>query len=163
MTRSRTSALAKTSLLAAALAGALATAVPAAAQPAGGGWQGGGWHGGGGGMHILRGLGLSDAQKAQVQQLVQASRAQTKPIAQQLRALHGQLATAVLTAGTTAADLQPLVQQETQLRYQLETARYALFLQIRNVLTPAQLSQAAAIQQRLAALHDAERNVTGRQ
>jgi Spy/CpxP family protein refolding chaperone len=140
------------------LVATLALAAPVAAQQAGGGWR----HGGGE-MRILRSLGLSTAQQTQVQQLVQAARAQMQPLTQQLGALHEQLATAVLTASTTGADLQPLVQQETQLRSQLETARYALLLQIRDVLTPAQLSQAATMLQQLASLHSAERSITGGQ
>ena len=145
-------------LLAAVLAGAVAVAAPAMAQPVEGGW-----HGGGGNTRVLRSLGLDDAQKASVKQLTQASRAQTRPVWQQLRAVHTQLNAALFAPGTTEATLLPLVQQEAQLRQELESAHYALLLQIRDVLTPAQVGQAATIQQQLAQLHAAERQITSGQ
>ena len=144
----------KEALLAAVLVGAMAAvAAPAMAQSVEGGWHAGG------GMRVLRSIGLDDTQKASVKQLTQTSRAQTRPVRQQLRAVHTQLNAALFAPGTTEATLLPLVRQEAQLREELESAHYALLLQIRDVLTPAQVGQAATIQQQLAQLHAAEHQI----
>ena len=76
---------------------------------------------------------------------------------EQMHAVHEQIATAMLASGTVTADqLAPLVTQEEQLRSQLDSARINTMLQIRALLTPDQLAQAAATHAKLAALHEQE-------
>ncbi|MEJ0045819.1 MAG: Spy/CpxP family protein refolding chaperone [Rhodospirillales bacterium] len=127
-----------------------------AAQPVG--------HMGGGGHHfelteILHGLNLTDAQKQQAHLAEQAAWARAKPVLEQMHALHEQIATQFLTAGTTAAQLAPLVRQEEQLRSKLDSEHLTVALQIRNLLTADQLAKAATLHAQLSALHQQERDV----
>jgi Spy/CpxP family protein refolding chaperone len=123
----------------------------AAAQPA--------WHGHGA-MELLRGVTLTDAQKAQIKTIEETARAQTKPVMEQERAIHEQIVAALLGSnGVTAADLAPLVQQEQALRGQLDQHMVDAALQVRGVLTPSQLADASAKHQQLVALHEQEHAV----
>ncbi len=140
-------------MVAATAAIALSAAGAAMAHP-GGDWHGGEGHGG---MEILHSLSMTDAQKEQAHQIEHALWAQSKPVKEQMHAVHEQIATALLASGTvTAESLAPLVQQEEQLRTQLDQQRLNTMLQIRALLTPEQLTQAAATHQKLAALHEQE-------
>jgi Spy/CpxP family protein refolding chaperone len=93
---------------------------------------------------LVRGGELTDTQKDQARQIFAAHR-------EQLRALRAQLRTAseALQArmygpdALTAADVAPLVEQIEQLRGQLVQERLEVALEIRNLLTPEQLSKAA--------------------
>ena len=85
--------------------------------------------------------------------------ASSKPIMDQMHSVHQQLATQFLTAGTTAAQLEPLVRQEEQLRAQLDSKHLNVALQVRNLLTPDQLAQAATLHTKLSALHEQEHEV----
>lgn len=111
------------------------------------------------GMEFLEGLNLTDAQKQQVHDIEKSAWAQAKPAMEQLRTLHNQIISQVLTAGTTAEQIQPLLQQVETLRSQLDSARLATGLQLRAVLTPEQLTQAASTHEKLEALHDEEHAV----
>ena len=142
-------------VLAAATAGLL-TAGAARAQPEGHG----GWHHDG--MEILHGLDLTDAQKTEVHKIMQANWSQMKPVMQQMHAIHEQIVTKLTAAGAVSeADLTPLVQQEETLRNQMDEGRLSTALQIRGLLTPAQLAKAASTHQQLEALHEQERAVVG--
>ena len=144
-------------MVAAAAAIALSATGAAVAHPSGD-WHGGGH--GGDGMEILHSLSLTDAQKEQAHQIEHASWTQSKPIMEQMHAVHEQIATAVLASGNvTAETLAPLVQQEEQLRTQMDQQRLNTVLQIRALLTPEQLAQAATTHQKLAALHEQEHEV----
>ncbi len=137
-------------LIVAAAAACALSAGAAMAHP------GGDWHGGEG-MEILHSINLTDAQKEQARSIEKASWAQNKPLMEQMHAVHEQIATAMLASGTVTADqLAPLVTQEEQLRSQLDSARINTMLQIRALLTPDQLAQAAATHAKLAALHEQE-------
>ncbi len=118
-------------------------------------------HGHGGAMEFLHGLNLTDAQKTQVHQIMQSNWAAAKPLMQQEHALHEQIITQLLTAGTTEEQIQPLVQQEEALRTQMDAARLSMALKVRAVLTPEQLAQASSQHEKLEALHQQEREVTG--
>jgi Spy/CpxP family protein refolding chaperone len=131
---------------------ALSMASQALAQAHEGGW-------GRGGIGFLRGVNLSDDQKAKVHQIQTASWEQTKPLIEQLRQVHKQLASQLLGPGSvTAAQLQPLVQQEEQLRSKLNAQRLERTLEVRALLTPEQLAQAGSVHAR-EQLHDQERSL----
>src|SRR3990172_2806253 len=83
---------------AAVVAGILAAGLwagPAFAQQGGGfGWQGGRGHGSGLSMSlplVVKGVGLTEAQQAQVKQIVGAHQAQFRALLAQLRSAHKQL------------------------------------------------------------------------
>jgi Spy/CpxP family protein refolding chaperone len=140
-------------LIAAAAAGALG-AVGASAQPMGPEFH----HGGG--MEFLHGLNLTDAQKAQMQQIHKAGWAQMKPIMTQMRSVHEQIVNRMLAAGdVTAEDLAPLVTQEEALRNQMDSLHLSQTLQMRSVLTREQLAQAATTHTKIEALHAQEHAV----
>ncbi len=142
----------KQMMVAAAAAGAL-FAGAAIAHPQGR------W-GHGEGMEILHSLNLTEAQKQQAHSIEKAAWAQSKPIMEEMHATHEQLATAMLASGSvTAESLAPMVTQEEQYRSQLDQIRVNTMLQIRALLTPDQLTQAAATHAKLAALHEQEHEV----
>jgi Spy/CpxP family protein refolding chaperone len=132
------------------------TAGAALAQPHGD------WHHDG--MEILHGLNLTDAQKAEVHKIAEANWAQMKPVMQQMHSIHEQIVGKLTgTAAVSQADLTPLLQQDEQLRSQVDAARLSTALQIRGLLTPQQLTKAASMHQQLEALHAQERAITGDQ
>jgi Spy/CpxP family protein refolding chaperone len=128
----------RTTYLAAAAFGFVAISCISLAQAHGGGWSRGD-------IGFLRGINLSDEQKAKVHQIQATNWEQTKPLIEQLRQLHKQLASQILGPGSvTAAQLQPLVQQEEQLRSKVDAQRLDRTLAIRALLTPEQLAQAGS-------------------
>jgi Spy/CpxP family protein refolding chaperone len=126
--------------------------------------DGGHWgrHGGSGGWNgaILRSVGLTDAQKAQIRQIYTSHRPQLRALGQQLRAAQAQLGDQLYGAGApTDATLGPLTQQLDQLRSQLAKQRLQVALEIRNVLTADQLAKAAQVHEQLRQLHEQRRNL----
>jgi Spy/CpxP family protein refolding chaperone len=118
--------------------------------------QEGGWHHGGGeGMELLHGVSLTDAQRDQVHSIEKTGRTQMKPLMRQMFKIHEQISSDLL-AGATAEQLTSLMQQEESLRNQMDAERLALAVQVRGVLTPDQLTQAATQHAKLAALHQEE-------
>jgi Spy/CpxP family protein refolding chaperone len=136
----------------------LLSASPAFASP--GGPAGGGWEPAARLIQLVKKANLTSQQEAQIS----AIRADTKQQDQQLRsqwlALHEQLADKVLGTSTpTLADFSSLMQQmETvhsqQIKLGLQTA-----LQIRAVLTPAQVTHITQIHQQLSNLNAQRRAV----
>ncbi len=124
------------------------------------GWGGPGGHRGGGGSFgwpVLRAVGLDDAQKAQIHQIFTSHRPQLQSLRQQLMAAQGQVRDKLLSPmPPTAADMAPV----SQLRDQLAQERFAMALEIRNVLTPDQLAKAAQIRQQMKQLRQQMRDLT---
>lgn len=149
--------------MSAALAGALAMTLAAGgvamAQPTEG--MHGHW-GHGEGMEFLHGVTLTDAQKTQIHDIMKSSFATMKPLMEQARTLHEQQVNSFLAAGAvTAESLQPALAKEEALRTQMDTARMNTMLQVRAVLTPEQLAQAASVHSQMEALHAQEHQVMG--
>ncbi len=106
---------------------------------------------------LFQGVSLSDAQRDQVKQIERAGWEQARGTFQQMRSVHEQVMARLLAPGSvTEADLAPLVQQEQTLRAQLDQQRLEAALQMRQVLTPQQLAEAAAKRQQLDSLRDQE-------
>jgi Spy/CpxP family protein refolding chaperone len=110
-------------------------------------------------MEIMHQLNLTDAQKQQAHTIMEGAWARAKPVMDQMHSVHEQLAAQFLTSGTTAAQLEPLVRQEEQLRAKLDSEHLNIALQVRNLLTPDQLAQAATLHTKLSALHEQEHEV----
>jgi Spy/CpxP family protein refolding chaperone len=140
--------------IAAATTCALTAAGFAVAQPMG--WHHGGP--GGGDMEFLHGLNLTDAQKDQAKTIEKSAWSQTKPLVEQLHTLHEQYVTTLLTANSTQAQAAAIQQQEESVHNQLDAAKLATAFQLRALLTPEQLSQAADLHSKLEALHQQERD-----
>lgn len=136
----------KTMTLSIILAAALGCSALALAGPGGQGGPGFGFHGHhGGGFENLRGLNLTDAQKAQVKQIVQQSfgslKSQFQAVRQQREAFE---ALAPNSSGYQAAAAS-LAQAEANLTSARITARAAVTAQIyTTVLTSAQQTQYTA-------------------
>ena len=106
---------------------------------------------------LFQGVSLSDAQRDQVHQIEHAGWTQARATMQQMHGIHEQIMSRLLAPGSVSeADLAPLVQQEQALRAQIDQQRLTAALQMRQVLTQAQLAQAATKHQQLENLHDQE-------
>jgi periplasmic protein CpxP/Spy len=115
-----------------------------------------------GDLGFLAGVTLTDAQKAQIHQLLRASFAATKPLRQQRHAVRAQISDQLAsTASVDATQLSGLQQQAEQLGAQIDAQRLATALQIRALLTPDQLAQAAQVHQQLATLRAQMRSLIG--
>jgi Spy/CpxP family protein refolding chaperone len=98
---------------------------------------------------LFRGANLSAEQTAKVKEILQAHRGRTRDLMKQLRAARTELTDMLFAPGAvTAEDLQPLRQRTTQLWEQLSQERLAAALDIRAVLTPAQLAKAEKLKDR---------------
>jgi len=104
----------------------------------------GGW---GGGLMLgvpLHSLNLTPDQRTQVQSILSTYRSSARPIIQQLRQAQSGLGDKLLAPGQLpASDLQSQLQQISQLRTQLLQLSAQATLEVRNLLTPDQLSAAA--------------------
>jgi Spy/CpxP family protein refolding chaperone len=112
---------------------------------------------GGGDMEFLHGLNLTDAQKDQAKTIEKSAWSQARPLLEQMHSLHEQYINALLTAGSTQAQVAAIQQQEESVRNQLDADRLGTAMQLRALLTPEQLSQAADLHGKLEALHQQER------
>lgn len=111
-------------------------------------------------LGFLRGVTLTAAQQTQLHQLTRTERANTAAARQQLRAIRQEIGDKLAsTDAVTATQLTALQQKADQLRQQLETQRLATALQVRALLTPAQLAQSAQVHQQLAQLRAQARSV----
>ena len=122
----------------------------------------GGPHGGMGHGYLgfLQGVTLTDAQQTRMHDIMHASWQQLKPQMQQLHALREQIGGDLAsTAAISAPQLVALQQQAQTLQNQLDQAHLAAAMQVRALLTPDQLSQAATVHAQLAALHQQEHAV----
>ncbi len=128
------------------------------AHAGGHGAFGHGW--GHGYLGFLQGVTLSDSQKSQMHGIMHASMQQMKPQWQQLRALHEQISGELASASTVSpATLASQQQQAETLKAQLDQAELSSALQVRQLLSSEQLSQAASVHAQLASLHQQERAV----
>jgi len=123
--------------------------------PGGGGWMGGG--------RMLHALDLSADQKQQVQDIVTAHRTTLAPLVANERAAKQALGDKLFGTGTVSSqDVDALVTQESQARLALMRERLATALEVRNVLTPAQIQKAATIRTGMKELHAQMRQLLGK-
>lgn len=120
-------------------------------------------HGPGGELVPLLLSVLTDAQKDQAHQILQSNRDTMKGLFQQLHDADQQLATKLLASGNvTQADLEPTLNQIAGLRSQVADNEAAVALQVRALLTPAQLSTLSQNYQKMTALRQQERQLLGK-
>lgn len=121
------------------------------------------WLGDGPGMMLpmlLRGLDLTDEQKTQIRTIMANNRGKLRPLFQQLRAAHEEVANKLLAPGDVSrSDVLPQLQQMEQLRGQLMEEGLAVMLEVRKVLTPEQLTKAAQLKEKMQALHQEMRGL----
>ncbi|MHB8383160.1 MAG: Spy/CpxP family protein refolding chaperone [Candidatus Binataceae bacterium] len=103
---------------------------------------------------ILHSANLTTAQRQQIHTIMKSQFATLKPLFQQLHTGREAVATKYLSAGSvSAADLTPLVKANEQTRSQIDQAFLQAAIQIRGVLSPAQLAQAGSTYTQMEALH----------
>lgn len=111
---------------------------------------------------LVKGAGLTDAQQAQVNQIVAGHRPQFEGLLSQLRTAHEQLAEKLYAPGPVKAeDLAPLKEQISQFRGQLTQEGLQVALEIRGVLTPEQLAKAGQTRRRFNELRAEMRSLLG--
>ncbi len=99
-------------------------------------------HRGGKGM-MLRGLDLTDEQKAQVKQIMQTSRENTKSVREQMKANRQQLEAVSENGNFDQAQVQALAAQQGNLHAQMIVEKERVKSQIYQILTPEQKAKAA--------------------
>ncbi len=111
----------------------------------------GAWgHGREGFLALLRSAGLTDAQRAQVQQILANHRPEFRRLAGDLRTAREALNAKLYgTDPVTPTDLAPLAEQVDKIQSQLAQERVQVAREIRNILTPDQLARVAQTRQRL--------------
>ena len=93
---------------------------------------------------FLRGIDLTADQKTQVQQIMANHRETFRGLLDQLRSVHTEIESKILSTGNVEeADLTAPIQQLAQLQNQLADEHLKVTLEIRKLLTPEQLTQAA--------------------
>jgi Spy/CpxP family protein refolding chaperone len=152
----------------AVLAIILVAAVAHVASSNSGGEMGGGhmghrgFHGMHGGMDalgvplplLLRSANLTDAQKQQIHTIFENRRASRQAEIAQLKAAKEAIAAKFTSTGTVAAtDLSVPVTTITQIHDQMMNEQIQDAIAIRNVLTPAQLTQISATKAKLDSIH----------
>jgi Spy/CpxP family protein refolding chaperone len=143
----------KLSIVVLMLVGSLQWAAPVMAQ---GHFRGHHMMGDGPGMMlplILKQLTLTDAQNTQIQGIMEDYRATVQPLFQQLKTLREGMADKFYASGDlTADDFTSQTQQTSLLQEQIKNAGLNAALNVRAVLTPDQLAQAAQIKSQMQAL-----------
>jgi Spy/CpxP family protein refolding chaperone len=103
---------------------------------------------------LLKTANLTDAQKQQIHTIFQNRRAARQAEYQQLKTAKEAIAAKFTSTGPVAAsDLSSPVSTITQLQSQMMNEKIQDAIAIRNVLTPAQLTQIAATKAKLDSIH----------
>jgi Spy/CpxP family protein refolding chaperone len=99
---------------------------------------------------IAHKLGLSDAQKTQIQSLIQAERPNFEPLVKQLAANHQQMLVATRGGSFDEAQVRTLANQQAQTLAELMVVRERLIAKAYNtVLTPDQKTKADTLRQQM--------------
>jgi Spy/CpxP family protein refolding chaperone len=111
---------------------------------------------------ILRTLGLNEDQKTRVHAIMEAHRPKFRDLFSQLRSANDGVSAKLFSPGTvTADDLKAPMTQVAHLREQLMQEAVAVSLEVRGVLTPAQIAKAADVRQRMEGLHAEMKKLLG--
>jgi Spy/CpxP family protein refolding chaperone len=158
----------RTKLITTLLGAALLVATPHAYAfgPGGGGGEGFRGHGGPGGpaglpLRLLA-ADMTPDQRTQIRAILMANRAELRSILQELHAAHEALANKMFTPGAlTASDVQAEEQAIAAAHQKLLDHGTKVMLAVRAVVTPDQLTKAAARKKQLDALHEQMRSILG--
>lgn len=105
-------------------------------------------------LRLLHKVGLTDTQRAQIKDILAAHHPTFQSLRRQLQTIREEVADKLLGPGTVQeADLQPLAQEASRLQEQLRQEWFKVMLEVRDILTPQQLAQAAQLKDQLRALH----------
>jgi Spy/CpxP family protein refolding chaperone len=104
------------------------------------------WHHHEGPWHLLGKLGLNDAQKQQIKEIMTAARPQMQTLHEQMRANSVKLRQTLPTDPSYASVVSQVSQTEGSLAAQMMTQRADVRAQVFKVLTPAQQGQLATLE-----------------
>lgn len=103
---------------------------------------------------VLKGIDLTEEQEKQINEIMTAHRATFRTLFSELQAAHRDMADRLFAPGSVQAeDLTAQIQQVAKLREQLMQEGLKVALEVRGLLTPAQLAKAVEIKDRMRALH----------
>jgi Spy/CpxP family protein refolding chaperone len=123
------------------------------------------WGGHESGSHflmLLRSANLSPGQRAQIHQIFRSNAQSLHTLRQQAQAIHEQLANKFFASGPlSASDLKPLIEQQAQLKEQMDEDMLNEAVSIRSVLTAQQLGKLAQVHQQLQQLHSQIQSLMG--
>ena len=94
------------------------------------------------GQRMAEQLGLTDAQKTQIQQIMQAEKTKTQTLRDELRSQHQQLDAATKGGAFDEAQVRTLANQQAQTQANLIVERERVKAQIFQILTPEQRTKA---------------------
>lgn len=94
------------------------------------------------GQRMAEQLGLTDAQKTQIQQIMQAEKTKTQSLREELRSQHQQLAAATKGGAFDEAQVRTRANQQAQTQANLIVERERVKAQIFQILTPEQRTKA---------------------
>lgn len=118
-----------------------------------------------GGMPLpvfLRAADLTPAQQAKVQKILDDNRANLHSQFAEMRAARKQMAVRLFSTGPlTATDLSAQSSQIAQAQQQMLQSELNVALQVRGILTPAQLQKVAQFHQKFESLHQQMRKLLG--
>jgi Spy/CpxP family protein refolding chaperone len=101
---------------------------------------------------LLRGVDLTDTQKAQVNEIMASHRSAIRDLLAEMRTVQSDIESKLLSAEyVEETDLTSQIQQLSQLRNQLADENLKITLEIRKLLTPEQLAQAARYREQMQA------------
>ena len=110
------------------------------------GFRRGGHHRGG---MMLRGLDLTDAQKTQVKEIMDASKAKVQPLRESMKANRQKLQLATENGKFDEAQVQAIANENASVSAQLFVERTRVKSQIFNILTPEQREKAAQMKSQM--------------
>jgi len=111
---------------------------------------------------FLRAANLTPDQQAQVKKIMEDNRAKIHGQFQQMHTAREQMAAKLFSTGPlTAADLSAQTQQIAQAQQQMLQNEINVALQVRSILTPAQLQKVAQFHQQFENLHQQMRALMG--
>lgn len=112
---------------------------------------------------LLQGVGLTDEQRAQVRDVLQANREGLFTRFEQLRSANQALADALVSTDPVSEEtLQPLLDRVVRLRGEIMRQGLRVVLQVRALLTAEQLARAAEVKGKLRELHEQMRALLGK-
>ncbi|MDI2090437.1 Spy/CpxP family protein refolding chaperone [Commensalibacter oyaizuii] len=92
---------------------------------------------------IFKGIQFTKEQKKQIHDILAKARADERANHQDMKAIHNELATALLSPGkVTKESLKPILDKQTALEEATKDRHLTTLLALRDVLTPQQLAQA---------------------
>ena len=111
---------------------------------------------------LLQGVGLSDDQKKQIEEILKTNRTALFTLFGQLRTANQALADKLISTGPlTKADLQPLMDQVMKVRGDIMSHGLDVALQVRGLLSQDQLTKAVEVKAKMRDLRNQMRQLLG--